>query len=339
MQVCDTKRLTTSMSGHGSARKLARQIDPMTLITLFSAPKGFTDARIAISQRNAIQSWKDLGETDILLLGDEAGLATVAREIGVRHLPQVAMNQNRVPLISSMLKLAREAGNSRFLGIINSDIILMSDFLEAVQHAASLQASQALRRGFVLVSQRWDLEVAKPLEFNNGWEGRLRAEVHEKGKLHKPTGSDLFLFPSNCYQEVPDFAIGRGGWDNWMIYRARKEGWPVIDMTPSVMIVHQIHDYAHLPGAKPHYDHPDTEVNARLAGGRAATRYSILDSTDTLVNGRLVRPKASFPRFERGLELLLRRLFFFLPENMIEIVARPQRWNKRLKRLLGRIHS
>jgi hypothetical protein len=327
------------MSGHGSSRKLARQAEPMTLITLFSAPKAFTDPRIATSQRNAIQSWKVLGETEILLLGDEEGLATAAREIGVRHLRQVAVNQNRVPLISSMFRLAREAGHSPMLGIINSDIILMSDFFEAVQQVASLQASQALQRGFVLVSQRWDLEITKPLEFNNGWEGRLRAAVQEQGRLHRPTGSDLFLFPSACYQDVPDFAIGRGGWDNWMIYRARKEGWQVIDITPSAMIVHQIHDYGHLPGAKPHYDHPDTEVNATLAGGRAATRYSILDCTDTLVNGRLRRPKASWPRFERGLELLLRRVFFFLPEDVIENVARPQRWNKRLMRLLGRIHS
>jgi hypothetical protein len=147
------------------------------------------------------------------------------------------------------------------------------------------------------------------------------------------------VFPSTCYQDVPDFAIGRAGWDNWMIYRARKEGWPVIDITPSVMIVHQLHDYSHLPGARPHYDHPDTEVNTRLAGGRAATRYSILDATHILINGRLARPKASFARFERSLELLLRRLFFFLPEDVIEEVARPQRWNKRIRRLFGRLHS
>ena len=32
---------------------------------------------------------------------------------------------------------------------------------------------------------------------------------------------------------MPDFAIGRAGWDNWMIYHARQQGWPVIDGTPS----------------------------------------------------------------------------------------------------------
>jgi flavin-dependent dehydrogenase len=89
-------------------------------------------------------------------------------------------------------------------------------------------------------------------------------------------------FPKSCYQDIPAFIIGRAGWDNWMIYKARKEGWPVIDCTPSVMIVHQNHDYSHLPGGKPHYEHPDTNENIRLAGGQANIRYTILDSTHQL---------------------------------------------------------
>jgi hypothetical protein len=33
-------------------------------------------------------------------------------------------------------------------------------------------------------------------------------------------------------------------------------------------------------------------------------------------------------------ELLLRRLFAFLPEEQVENIARPRRWAKRLRRLL-----
>jgi hypothetical protein len=99
------------------------------------------------------------------------------------------------------------------------------------------------------------------------------------------------------------------------------------------MIVHQNHDYSHLPGAKPHYDHPETEVNTQLAGGQAATRYTILDSTQQLVDGKLIRPKLTSARFLRKLELFLRAIFFFLPENMIENIVRPQRWKKRIKKI------
>jgi hypothetical protein len=118
-----------------------------------------------------------------------------------------------------------------------------------------------------------------------------------------------------------------------MIYTARAEKWAVIDCTPSVMIVHQNHDYGHLPGGKSHYEHPDTNENIRLAGGQANIRYTILDSTHQLVGDTLVRPKMTSLRFMRKVELFLRAIFFFLPENMIENIARPKRWKKRITRL------
>ena len=299
----------------------------MSLITLFSAPKPFTDPHIATIQRNAIRSWTLLPDVDVILLGDETGLAEAARELGVKHIPHVERNANGTPLISSMIELARENSSSDLLCIINADMILMPDFVEA---ARTLRLK---RDPFVLLSQRWDLDVTQPIEFTQGWQNRLLSMVHRQGILHRPAGSDFFLFPRSCYTGIPDFTIGRAGWDNWMIYKARREGWPVIDCTPSVMIVHQNHDYSHLPGGRPHYEHPDTNENIRLAGGQANIRYTILDATHQLVDGTLVRPKMTSQRFTRKLELFLRSIFFFLPEAMIENIARPKRWRKRLAKL------
>jgi hypothetical protein len=299
----------------------------MSQITLFSAPKPFTDPHIATIQHNAVRSWSLLPDVDVILLGEETGLAEAARELGVKHIPHVERNANGTPLISSMIELARENSSSDLLCIINADMILMPDFVEA---ARTLRLK---RDTFVLLSQRWDLDVTQPIEFTQGWQNRLLSMVHRQGILHRPAGSDFFLFPRSCYTSIPDFTIGRAGWDNWMIYKARREGWPVIDCTPSVMIVHQNHDYSHLPGGRPHYEHPDTNENIRLAGGQANIRYTILDATHQLVDGTLVRPKMTSQRFTRKLELFLRSIFFFLPEAMIENIARPKRWRKRLAKL------
>ena len=300
----------------------------MPLITLFSAPKPFTNPHIAMIQRNAIKSWTLLPDVDVILLGEEQGLAEAARELGVKHIAHVERNANGVPLISSMFKLARQNSNSDLLCIINADMVLMPDFVEAAKKV------KGLRSEFVLLSQRWDLDVTKPLDFSGDWSRGLRSMVHGQGQLHRPAGSDFFLFPRSCYMDVPSFVIGRSGWDNWMIYRARKENWAVVDCTPSVMIVHQNHDYSHLPEGKPHYEHPDTNENIRLAGGQANVRYTILDATHRLVDGKLARPKMTSLRLTRKFELFLRALFFFLPETMLENIARPKRWQKRIKKLL-----
>jgi hypothetical protein len=298
----------------------------MPLITLFSAPKPFTDPHIAMIQRNAIASWTLLPDVDVILLGEEAGLAEAAKELGVGHLPDVARNDSGTPLISSMFELARQHSSSDLLCIVNADMVLMPDFVEAAKQAAKLKDK------FVLLSQRWDYDITAPIDFAAGWETQLWESVRKQNQLHRPAGSDFFLFPRSCYTDIPSFAIGRAGWDNWMIYKARSQGWAVIDCTPSVMIVHQNHDYSHLPGGMPHYEHPDTNENIRLAGGQASVRYTILDSTHQLVNGKLIRPRLTSMRFTRKLELFLRTILFFLPEKTIENIARPKRWQKRISK-------
>lgn len=301
----------------------------MSLITFFSAPKPFTNPHIAMIQRNAIKSWTLLEDVEVILLGNESGIAEIAKELSVKHFPDVKMNENGTPLISSMFEIARENSNSELLCIINADMILMDDFIE------SARRSRFQRDNFVLLSQRWDYDITSQIGFANGWDSQLRESVSKQNQLHRPAGSDFFLFPKNCYQDIPNFTIGRAGWDNWMIYKAHKENWAVIDCTPSLMIVHQNHDYSHLPNAKPHYDHPDTNVNIQLAGGQANIRYTILDSTHQLIDGKLARPKLTSLRFTRKVELFLRAIFFFLPDAMIENVVRPKRWKKRFKKIIG----
>lgn len=300
----------------------------MALLTLFSAPKPFIDPHIATIQHNAIKSWTLLPDVDILLIGNEVGMAEAAKELDVKHLPDVKCSDNGTPLISSMFRLARENSKSELLCIINADMLLMPDFIDAAKQV------QKQKSKFVLLSQRWDLDVTQPLDFSGGWGDRLQETVRRQGQLHRPAGSDFFLFPSACYTDIPDFAIGRAGWDNWMIYKARQEKWPVIDCTPSLMIVHQNHDYRHLPGGKPHYDHPETNVNIQLAGGPVAVRYTILDATQRLIGGKLVRPAFTSLHFWRKVELFLRRIFAFLPEPTVENIVRPKRWKKRMQKII-----
>ncbi|GAB4540147.1 MAG: hypothetical protein Fur002_06370 [Anaerolineales bacterium] len=302
----------------------------MTLLTLFTSPKPFTDPHIAMIQCNAVRSWTLLPDVEIFLMGAEDGLPEAARELGVRHFSDAKKNEKGTPLISSMLQLARQHGTGELLCIINADMILLPDFLEAAKQAAKF------KKRFVLLSQRWDYDIAAPIDFSAGWENRLRDSVLRQANLHKPAGSDFFLFPKSCYANIPDFAIGRAGWDNWMIYHARQEKYAVIDGTPAITLIHQNHNYAHLAGAQPHYNHPESKVNAQLAGGDAAIRYTILDATHQLRDGKICRPKMSAARFLRNVEQILRAVFFFLPAKRIESIARPKRWKKRFQKLLGK---
>ncbi len=268
----------------------------MPLITIFSAPKPFTDPHIAVIQRNAILSWLQLPEVEVVLLGDEPGLAEIAAELSVKHLVEIPRSPSGAPLMDAMFRLVREASPSQLYCIVNTDIILFADLVEAAKKVA------AQREKFVLLGQRWDLELTTSLDFSEGWQERLRFTVHAQGSLHRPAGSDYFLFPKACYTHLPAFIIGRSGWDNWMIYHARKSGFPAIDATQEVMIIHQSHDYSHLPGGQPHYKHPETDENIRLAGGRPMTRFTVLDTDKRLEGGKVLPQKMDSARLWRRIE-------------------------------------
>jgi len=269
----------------------------MPILTIFTSPKPFTNPHIATIQRNAILSWTHLGpEVEVLLVGDEPGMEEVAAEYGVSQLKDVRKSPSGTPLISSIFDLARQASKSPLLLFSNADILLLPDMVEAAQRVAS-QAEK-----FLMIGQRWDLDVRQVLDFSPGWETRLRQDVQRRGRLHLPAGSDYFLFPRRLFQEMPEFTVGRAGWDNWMIYHARQQGWPVVDGTPSIMIIHQDHDYSHLPGGKPHYTHPESVQNQALAGG-SANLFMVLDSDKELRDGKLRAPRFTLLRTLRRIEV------------------------------------
>jgi hypothetical protein len=265
-------------------------------LTIFSTPKPFRDPHINMIQRNAIQSWKNLGENvEVFLVGDEEGMAEAAAEFGVGYLPDVARNDLGTPLVSSIFALAREASSSPLLAYVNGDILLLPDFVKTAQQAAHLEPR------FLLVGRRWDLDVLEPLEFNESWDTEIAEMLTQNGVLHAPMGSDYFIFPKEVFTEIPDFAIGRAGWDNWMIYHAVQQPWPCIDASSSATVIHQNHDYAHLPGGQPHYRHEETYRNADMGGGMA-NMYILLDANKELADGVIRAPRQRLARILRKLE-------------------------------------
>jgi hypothetical protein len=272
------------------------------MITVFTGPKPFT-GHIGLIQDNAIASWMRLGAgVEVLLLGDEPGIAEAAVRHGARHLAPISRTPAGTPRLDAMFAAARQAAAFPLLCYVNADVILLPDLLTRSQTAAARFAS------FLMVGQRWDLDLRQPLQLDGLWEAKLRVEVQARGRRHPPAGSDYFVFPRACFEDMPPFALGRAGWDNWMIYHARRRHWPVIDASPSVTVIHQDHDYAHLPGGRPHYRNPESDTNLELAGGRPAI-FTLADSDwvddEAGLHRRLLRIRQLSRRFEAGIYLAL----------------------------------
>jgi len=268
----------------------------MTKVTVFSAPKPFTNPHIKTIQRNAIQSWLALGpDVEVLLIGNEPGIRETALELDVQVIPDVICNAQGTPLVSSIFKLARENTSSNVMIYLNADIILLPECLEVIESIRSLYDD------FLLVGRRWDLDITEQLDFGNTFPEEISGRLQREGVLRKYTAMDYFIFPRHLFRSIPSFAVGRAGWDNWMIYHGMHQPWPVIDITPSNRIIHQNHDYSHLPNGQIHYDLEESRQNVSLAGG-LRSMYDLLDVTLVFRNGRIHNKKPSLRRLLRRLE-------------------------------------
>ena len=253
------------------------------MLTIFSIPKAFK-GHIGIIQRNAIESWTRLEpRPEIILLGNDEGTAEIAREFGLRHLPNVATSDHGTPLLSDLFRQAEGAASFSWMCYVNADIILVSDFLRAAGWAQN-----AFPRS-LMVSKRINLDVREKLEFGPQWESIIQQRGEVSGQDEHYTGIDAFVFPKGLYPAIPDFAIGRLWFDHWLIKAVREQNLPVLDASLVAPLFHQNHDYNHVSGGKEEvWRGEEAERNFQLYGA-VKNSYTLLDVTHKITRGGAIR--------------------------------------------------
>lgn len=257
------------------------------MLTLFTIPKAFS-GHAGVIQDNAIGSWSRLGSgCEVILFGDDPGVAGAAARHGARHVPDVARNSFGTPTLDEIFTRADALARNPILCFVNSDIVLFDDIVAATRSVAGR---------FLMVSSRFNLGITDPLAFGPDWDRDLRARALDEARMYPAGGSDFFVYPRALFGAVPPFAIGRGYWDNWLMFRARQCGAKLINATDAVVALHQDHDYAHMAGVPasavngdfPIHATEETERNLFLAGGHRSL-YTVYDATEILSSdGRLV---------------------------------------------------
>ena len=207
------------------------------MITFFCSPRAFDDGHIALIQRNAIQSWLAIDpKPEILLIGDEFGVSRIAEEFSIRHIPNVETDPRGIPLRSSMCKIAHTEATHDLLCIINADILII-DFLYTAIRKIPLDK-------FLAAGRRHDLEVRKPIPFSDpSWRSGVWQRVVQDGTLRGPSTIDYALYSRSISPPIlPPFPVNSFGWDPWFLFEHKRRHIPVIDLTPTVRVVHQNHE-------------------------------------------------------------------------------------------------
>ncbi|HEU0048115.1 MAG TPA: hypothetical protein VFQ43_10980 [Nitrososphaera sp.] len=257
------------------------------MLTIFTVAKPFR-GEFATIQRNAILSWSRLRPAcEILLLGNEEGLADIATETGATHIPELERNEFGTPVVSSIFSIAEKNAHFPFLCYINADILLLSDFLPAIREIHGWNSRS------LIAGQRWDLDVTESLAWETGWEDIIRQSLRTSGKLEPHTGIDYFVFQRGFWGSILPFATGHCGyWDNWLNFRARTLEAPVVDATRCLTAVHQNHGHSYHAGGKAGACWNTERQRNYALGGGLRNAYTLRDATHKLtpagVHRRLV---------------------------------------------------
>ena len=254
------------------------------MITIFTTPRPFKGYFDTI-QRNAIKSWLKLGkEVKIILFEDEEGTTSaVAKELGIKCITDVKTNEFGTALLNDIFNKVKKESGSDIIVHVNTDIILMPDFLSAIKKAEELVGEGP----FFMSGRRWDLDLNEEINYENkNWERDLRNKIRQGGKLHGLSGMDYWVFSADDSYMPPPFAIGRPGMDSWLVYKFRSMHAPVIDSTEMVTIIHHNHNY---PSKKKPFYNIERARNLELAGGFMNT-MTLREANFILTKDGLVKP-------------------------------------------------
>jgi len=277
------------------------------MLTIFAIPKAFKGIFENI-QINAITSWLQLDpKPQVILLGDDEGTAEVAARLGVEHVTSVDRNSYGTPLMPAIFQQGQARARYPTVAYVNSDIILLSDFMSAVETLTSEYGTSA----FLGVGRKTVIPITELLDYGDpAWESKLRRRAAVEGE-HVTYDSDFFVFPKGLYEAIPDFAIGRCYWSSWIMFDARRRRIPMIDLTQAVLTVEPKHDYSHAKSTGGASRLSGVEFRMNKAHFKGCRYYTTVNAS------RLLTPEgfAPAPASRHVLSLWVRSLYwvyFFL---------------------------
>lgn len=260
------------------------------MLTIFTTPKAFK-GHFAIIQENAIASWCHLRpKCQIILLGDEEGVAKIAQKYRLKHIPNIITSNGGPPLVSDLFYKAQQSAKFPILAYVNSDVILLEDFSKSIQ--------KIILKSFLVIGHRWELKVSYKINFDKDWQRRLSKELQKRGEIKSNKAVDYFIFPKDLNLNIPPFIIGRWVWDNWFLYQAKKIKLPLIDATRVIKAIHQNHNYSHAGGFETMWFGKEHQRNLDLTPDKRRS-FNIANVDWILTSEGLTRPKRNLYHYWR----------------------------------------
>lgn len=218
--------------------------------TLFMAEKGTQKFGIQLNTLKAITQLRP--EVDIVVFSTGQDVHDVCKSLGIRVVEDFGTNPYGTPFLHSLFQRLETdfSQMSTFIGYMNADIIFDSNLVLTLRAIKEARDRMELKRRILLVGRRINVEMASsfsddhPDSFNNSTDiDSYVSRLKSRGRLFGTNAEDFFIVTPGTFvwKEVPEFVIGRPGYDNWLVdyvyHKANSSD--LIDVTTTVPAIHQ----------------------------------------------------------------------------------------------------
>ncbi|KAL3855422.1 hypothetical protein ACJMK2_014633 [Sinanodonta woodiana] len=210
----------------------------ITLFTSFQTENDIASEKVLV-YNNTLYNWQTFKPHVQLILFTNN--TSVSEKVNYSHwniFPVLFYSDSGIPTIKAMFKQAKELYNTTWYGYFNGDILLTEDILKTLEYVSSV-LDQFSNASILIIGRRINVlnVTSEEVREING----IKESARSRGSLHSIYAEDYFITNTHFpWDKIPEFVIGRAGYDNWIVGHARCDlGAIVIDATETLTAVHQ----------------------------------------------------------------------------------------------------
>ena len=232
------------------------QNESVPLLTLFTT--WTYSSNKTLLHNLTVRNWISLRPFIIpVVFTNDSIIAEECIEQGWDVLPVRVDAAGGVPVLKHMYKDVMATYNTTFYAYSNSDILYTGTLIETL--ASLINSSLDLEKPTLIIGRRTNIKLLTETE-GSSW-NNLTAVSKTRGQIFASNAEDYFIttrvYP---WEGIPDLVIGRRAYDNWLVFQARKNKHIVVDVTKTVLAVHQTTEAGNLEG----HTHANKDYNFKL---------------------------------------------------------------------------
>ncbi|XP_060073237.1 uncharacterized protein LOC132553050 [Ylistrum balloti] len=226
--------LTNIMQTCNSIRRDIRKTIQEPILTLFTSVD--PDPKHNEVTVRTLQNWGSfMPYINIVMFTNDSRIKKQSRDHGWTVFPVMSVGVEGIPVLKAMFQKVIQNFSTPYYGFANGDILFTETILESMLAARKYFNHD---ENVMLTGRRINVPHLTNKELVSY--KFMEKAAKERGNLFVISSEDYFITTKHFpWHSIPNFVIGRPAYDNWLVAHARCNHIKVVDMTNSILAIHQ----------------------------------------------------------------------------------------------------